>query len=92
VAVSALAQQGRDIVKLWILKPVNEYRPPWTPQHDKAFGFVVRAETEPEAREFAKEVAGYEGAAAWNDPEYSTCIELTPDGESEVIMIDFHYA
>ena len=33
-------------MKLWLLKPIKR----WTVWYDKAFGFVVRAATEDEAR------------------------------------------
>lgn len=36
-------------MKLWLLRPVvglDENDNPWWPWYDKAFGFVVRAETE----------------------------------------------
>jgi hypothetical protein len=91
VAVFALAQQGRGIMKLWILRPVNEYSSPWSPWYDKAFGFVARAEDELAARELANSRSGDEGSA-WLDSEFSTCTELTEQGDSGVIMIDFHYA
>ena len=91
-------------MKLWILRPrggLNKDDNPWEPWFDKAFGFVVRAPTEVDARRLASMRAGnecqrvidcYAGFApvpAWTDPKYSTCAELLPDGEAEIIMRDF---
>lgn len=94
-------------MKLWILKPVENLPKgddPWAPWYDKAFGFVVRAGTEEEARKFAHEDAGDENRgmflgrkttetnSPWLDAKYSTCTELTADGEAGVVMQDFHAA
>ncbi len=74
-------------MKLWILTPVkglDKKDNPWEPWYDKAFGFVVRAETEEEAREFAHSNAGDENRGEslstkttntdqpWKDAKYST--------------------
>lgn len=78
-------------MKLWILRPAKESLL-WNPWYDKAFGFVIRAETEEDARRIAQENAGDEtryNAPAWTDPVNSTCIELTADGPEEEIMRDF---
>ena len=89
---------------IWLLRPVDglvvgDY--PWSPWYDKAFGFVVRAETEVEARQFAHDNAGDENSGMflgkqtaatrqpWLDPKYSTCVKLTADGEPGVILRDF---
>ena len=66
--------------------------PKWEPWYDKAFGFVVRAESEREARLLASNGAGDEGQDAWIDAEASTCVELTADGEAGMIMQDFAHA
>lgn len=94
-------------MKLWILKPVENLSQgddPWEPWYDKAFGFVVRAETEEEARKFAHEQAGDENRGVflgskiadtnspWLDAKYSTCTELTVEGEAGVVLQDFHAA
>lgn len=87
-------------MKLWLLRPV-ENDPLWDPWYDKAFGFVVRAETEAEARALAHEDAGDENRGefmheklgpkgrAWLDAEHSTCVELPADGEPGVVIRDF---
>ena len=94
-------------MKLWILErtedaPGGEY--------DCANGFVVRAESEPRARElisisrerwscvrndctkfeFETPFYGDEGSETWLNPEFSTCTELVPDGETEIILVDFN--
>lgn len=91
-------------MKLWLLRPVNGLAKndnPWDPWYDKAFGFVVRADTEAEARDMAHAEAGDEnremflgGKTAntnepWRDAKYSTCVELTAEGHAEVVMQDF---
>lgn len=82
-------------MKLWLLKPIGEETGPWSPWYDKAFGFVVRAETEEDARRFAQDQGGDEvrrNGSAWTDPKLSTCVPLTPKGEAGVVLRDFHAA
>ena len=95
-------------MKLWILRPIDENDEPWNPWYDKAFGFIVRAETAVEARALAEVQAGDESrdsykewgtseviegyGKVWQNPSLSSCIELTPDGPAAVIMKDFHSA
>lgn len=91
-------------MKLWLLHPMDGLAKndnPWEPWYDKAFGFVVRSETEEEARKFAHEQAGDENRGVflggkiadtnspWLDAKYSTCTELLPEGEAGVVMQDF---
>ncbi len=91
-------------MKLWLLRPVIESGL-WDPWYDKAFGFVVRAKTEKQARKMAEKQSGDESRhhytadkavvpmkQAWIDPSYSTCVELTADGDSGVVICDFRYA
>jgi hypothetical protein len=76
---------------------------PWTPSWDKVFGIVIRAATEEIARALAQSRAGNEGAGVykklgasedelaenvWLDPEWTTCEELSTEGESSVILVD----
>lgn len=86
-------------MKLWLLLPGNNGIA-WSPWYDKAFGFVVRAETEDEARKLANANGGDEtgpitehvyrtGGDPWLDPSQSTCVELTPEGEAGVILRDY---
>lgn len=91
----------REVMKLWLLRPVDGDRH-WEPWYDKAFGFVVRAETEEDARRHASDDEGDEGrdsykpgkhlASPWLSGEHSTCVELMPDGESGVVLREFHSA
>lgn len=85
-------------MKLWLLKPCeglpSNYNP-WEPWYDKAFGFVVRADTEATARQIADNNSGDEGTpyvSPWLDANYSTCVELLPDGEAGLILQDYHAA
>lgn len=89
-------------MKLWLLRPVEglpDSGNPWEPWYDKAFGFVVRAQTESEAREIAHQNSGDEKREAngpseepWRQPQFSTCVELTHDGPEGVVICDFHSA
>ena len=88
-------------MKLWLLRPVEnlpEGDDPWEPWYDKAFGFVVRAETEDEARSLAHANAGDEkrnrrsSRQPWLDAKYSTCAELTAEGAAEMVIRDIQYA
>ncbi len=92
-------------MKLWILKPVERLPQgddPWEPWYEKAFGFVARAETEDEARKFAHTQAGDENREMffggnttnipWLDAKYSTCADLTAEGDAGVVLKDFHAA
>ena len=89
-------------MNLWMLRPVdavtatrtyeqNEERievKRWT--WDCAYGFVVRAETEEEARLLASEQCGDEGPDSWTDVKLSTCdIVSGAEGDAEVVMQDF---
>jgi hypothetical protein len=77
-------------MKLWLLRPIEtEGDSDWEPWYDKAFGHVVRAEDETDARRLAAKKNGDEGRDAWLNRNKSTCIELTTDGGAENIMTDF---
>ncbi len=81
-------------MKLWLIEP-NVGLPnndnPWDPWYDKAFGFVVRAETEQEARAFAHSEGGDENRnhSPWLDPKYSTATELATHGEAGIVMCTY---
>lgn len=85
-------------MKLWILKPHdgliygNPYPPktsPWYSIWDCSHGMIVRANTEEQARQIASDHHGDEGAHAWIDPKYSTCVELPAEGDPGLILLDF---
>lgn len=82
-------------MKLWILTTVEglgAIESSWEPWYDRAFGHIVRANTEDEARELAANECGDESSDAWLDPNMSTCHELLEGGRAGVIMTDFHAA
>lgn len=93
-------------MKLWLLRPkpdIPEENDPWEPWYDKAFGFVVRAESEERARTLANDSGGNEtgeittnvyrmGGDPWLDPDFSTCVELTNVGVEAVIICDLRSA
>ena len=90
-------------MKIWLLRPIETNRSAWEPWYDKAFGFVIQASDEREARELANDNGGDEvglrirstrvyrtGGDPWLDPKQSTCEELGAEGtEAEVIIRDF---
>lgn len=81
-------------MKLWLLRPINPHEGPWDSRFDKvfAFGFVVRAEFERDARALAAEKKGDESEKAWLDSSLSTCVELQAEGSPEVVIWDMHDA
>ena len=56
---------------------------------DEASGFVIRAESEHQARAIAAANSGGEGASTWTDPQFSRCEILQPDGEAGIVLRDF---
>lgn len=94
-------------MKLWLLRPnydnLKEGDNPWEPWYDKCFGYVIKAETEEDARQIAHNHAGDENRdkflnkktsdtiEPWIESKYSTCIELTTNFECEddYIIRDF---
>ena len=90
--------------KLWLLRPQkdlpSEYSP-WEPWYDKAFGFVISAESEEAARKIAHENEGDENRgfpnnyraaitqSPWLESGYSTCIELTNEHPEGIVIRDF---
>ena len=92
------------MMKLWLLRPIKNLGEdnPWDTCYEKSFGFVVRAETEEQARDYAHEDAGDENMgefiggwfaktkAPWKDQRYSSCVELTKNGKPGIVMRDFY--
>jgi len=86
-------------MKLWLLRPIDTLPfNPWDPWYHCAFGFVVRADTEQEARKFASDNGGEENSEQrtdgneckpWLNPDYSTCEELWAEGEVGLVIRDF---
>lgn len=94
---AAFMNKPRTKMKLWLLCPADGLAKndnPWVPWYDKAFGFVLRAGTETEARNMAHDEGGDENrgkttAEPWKDAKYSTCVELLPEASAGVVMQDF---
>jgi hypothetical protein len=93
--------------RLWLLRPRPEVlareRHPWAPWFDKAFGMIVRAASELEARALAQSQAGGEGRGiyaalgceeeeiatdVWLDADHTTCEVLASEGSPGVILVD----
>ena len=85
-------------MKLWELRPapgilvlsVNESA--WMPLGDKVTAFVVRADSEDEARRLASEVPRREIGSVWLDGKLTTCVQLSQDDrgaeDAGVVMVD----
>ncbi len=64
---------------------------------ETAQGFVVVARHAAEARElvaFADGLTlgpGSEGSAPWINPGLTDCVQLSPTGQSRVVLRDFHH-
>lgn len=91
-------------MKFWRLAPRHdtiwwciEGKDPWQPHRNRAFGFLVRARDEEEARWLAHQNAGDEngtldGVSPWLDQNYSTCEELPTEGAAaEVLLVNFRH-
>lgn len=59
----------------------------WT--WDCSYGFMIRAESEEDARNMAAAECGDEGPESWTDSDLSTCDIISADGAAEVVMQDF---
>ena len=88
-------------MKLYLLRPVKDLPKddnPWGWAFDPVFGFVIRAESEFGARCWANENKSDEGEDinhredAFNNPwlyaKYSTCVELLPEGDEGIVLMD----
>ena len=84
-------------MRLWILRPINPDAGPWSPWYDRCFGFVIRADSESQARRETEgatgdEQVGLDGSNPWLDATLTTCVELTETGDAGIIISDFHSA
>lgn len=86
-------------MKIWILLSVENLPEndnpvdPWNSRGDKKFGFVIRAETEEKARNFAHKVSGNGNRSPrqlWLDSKYTSCNVITNKGQPGILMIDFN--
>lgn len=73
-------------MKLYLLKPIKDDSGPWKNWYDKAFGFVIFAESEANARKIASEWHGDEGSKPWLDPSLTYCKELTTCDRECVVL------
>ena len=71
-------------MKLFLLKRIDDSG--W----DVNNGFVVREENENAARSRCSLERGDEGGGTWLSSEYSTCEEISPEGDPEILLTDFH--
>jgi hypothetical protein len=101
--MAATLTDEKEAMALWRLTPradtlwwCVEGKDPWQPPYDRAFGFVVRAADEEEARWQAHQAAGdengtIEGVSPWLNTHYSACEEIG-EGSPEVILVNFRHA
>jgi hypothetical protein len=105
MAKSSCSERIGNKMKLYVLRPTSKgHSTNWKPWYDKTFGYVLRAEDEKTAREMADKEAGDENRGEfmmevtstekhpWLNPEYSICVELTNEGEAEIIITDHRSA
>ncbi len=79
-------------MKLWKLSAINRDNSRYF-GWDTHQGFVVRAESEQRAREIAAEYAEgdyYNLPTPWTNPKKTLCVELSFDGDEEVILYDYN--
>ena len=78
-------------MRLWLLKRTDaDLRSSFG--YDEAHGFVVRAIDELHARAFVSDMGGDEPRETWTDDRRSTCVELTCDGPTEMLLRDYNAA
>lgn len=82
-------------MKIFLLRPIKDLKnDPWSPWYDKAFGFVIVAESEDAARKLTENHTGDEAGwdnrwpNPWLDPTLSTCVEV-PIDEARMVLRDF---
>ncbi len=78
-------------MKLWLLEArsgLSKGDNPWAGTYDMAYGFVIRAKTEAQARNLCR--PGDEGKDAWLLSKYSSCEELKAEGMPGEVLQDFH--
>ncbi|MET1084036.1 MAG: hypothetical protein ABWY12_13465 [Burkholderiales bacterium] len=70
-------------MKLWLLRRLPGR------ERDKVVGFVVRAETEFDARRCADDAAAAQGSTGCTDPQIMSCVEVPTTGKTGVVMAVF---
>ena len=84
-------------MKLWLLTAKENLagdNDPWISRYDCYYGFVIRAETETEARQIADNGGADEKRFGiqdtWLNPAYSNCVEVTAAVEAGIVLRDFN--
>jgi hypothetical protein len=76
-------------MKLWKLYARTPHEQPFG--WDTHQGFVIRAETEEQAREIAvANCSPHEGGSVWLDNDFTSCEEVLVDGEPGAILYDYN--
>jgi len=91
-------------MKIWILEGRTDLPDddnPWIPWYDATETMIIRAVNEQSARILASENGADENrthrynkkvpheTSPWLDPDYSTCVILSSDGEQGLILKDY---
>ena len=78
-------------MKLWLLDSLHVKGSPTWSRYDVCDGFMVRAETEQQAREIAKEATAGESwdENPWLNPALTSCEQVFIDGEPGIVMSSF---
>ena len=60
--------------------------------YDEYVGFIVRASSDKEAREFVikSKPGSDENDETWRNPAFSTCTEIQASGEEKIILSSFN--
>lgn len=72
-------------MKLWLVKRLDN------PDYDEFCGFVVRADSEEDARQICHRSSSwsYEPKKVWLIPYLSSCTQLSEEGEPGIILSDY---
>lgn len=81
-------------MKLWLLESRDDLtmaNDPWWRKYDCFIGFVVRSESAENARKLANELAKNDpiDRPVWLDDRYSTCTEVTQNGDEDLILASY---
>jgi hypothetical protein len=71
-------------MKLYLLTRTDKFE--WEVYNE----FVIRAESDIEARQLANTIDHYDTNDSWLNPDYSDCDLIETEGETEIIASDYH--
>jgi len=74
----------------YLLEPIAPYEGPWD-VYDGCQSVVVCAKDEKEARQLASDNYQQEGPTCWLDSKLSSCMDISLDNTSRVIIQDVNW-